>query len=133
MLNEKAQDLRDQMVINKALNPNRSISIKSWLIFSITWALWLSALYYLISNSHELFNITIVGSWTLLELAKGVSIIILVQLNILFLWSNIVVRKMNQRRKQRMTALRIRQAIEETRYPKITPQPRRKLSRRNIR
>ena len=129
MLNEKAQDLRDQMVINKALNPNRSISVKSWLIFCFTWSLWLLALYYLAINSQELFKTTIVGGWTLLDLIKGVALIILVQLNILFIWSNIVARKINQKRKQRLTALRIRQAIEETRYPQMLPKPRRKRSK----
>ncbi len=130
MLNEKAQDLRDQMVINKALNPNRSISVKSWLIFCFTWSLWLLALYYLAINSQELFKTTIVGGWTLLDLIKGVALIILVQLNILFIWSNIVARKINQKRKQRLTALRIRQAIEETRYPQMLPKPRRKRSKK---
>ncbi len=130
MLNEKAQDLRDQMVINKALNPNRSISIQSWFVFCLTWVLWLTAVYYLVHNSQELFNVTIVGGWTLLELIKGVGIILATQLTILFLWSNIVIRKINQRHKQKMAALRIRQAIEETHYPKITPQPRRKRSRK---
>ena len=130
MLNEKAQDLRDQRVINKALNPNRSISVKSWLIFCFTWSLWLLALYYLAINSQELFKTTIVGGWTLLDLIKGVALIILVQLNILFIWSNIVARKINQKRKQRLTALRIRQAIEETRYPQMLPKPRRKRSKK---
>ena len=130
MLNEKAQDLRDQMVINKALNPNRSISVKSWLIICFTWSLWLLALYYLAINSQELFKTTIVGGWTLLDLIKGVALIILVQLNILFIWSNIVARKINQKRKQRLTALRIRQAIEETRYPQMLPKPRRKRSKK---
>ena len=133
MLNEKAQDLRDQMVINKALNPNRSISVKSWIIFFITWTLWLTALYYLVRNSQEVFNTTIVGGWTMLELIKGVCSILRIQLNILFIWSNIGVRKVNQRRKQRMSALRVRQAIEEIHYPKITPQPRRKRSNTDIR
>ena len=130
MLNEKAQDLRDQMVINKALNPNRSISVKSWLIFCFTWSLWLLALYYLAINSQELFKTTIVGGWTLLDLIKGVALIILVQLNILYIWSNIVARKINQKRKQRLTALRIRQAIEETHYPQMLPKPRRKRSKK---
>lgn len=130
MLNEKAQDLRDQMVINKALNPNKSISVKSWLIFCFTWALWLFTLYYLAINSQELFKTTIIGGWTLLDLIKAVSLIVLAQLNTLFIWSNIVARKVNQKRKQRLTALRIRQAIEETRYPKMLPKPRRKRSKK---
>lgn len=87
MLNEKSRDLRDLMVINKVRNPNMTISAKSLLIFSITWLLWLVALYYLVLHYERIIHQPVVGGWTLLQIGKGVLLINLFQLNVLLAWS----------------------------------------------
>ena len=128
MLNEKTQDLREQMVIRKALNPNKTIGVQSWLIFSFTWLLWLAALFYLMQDYRSMLFSPLFGQWTLWDMIKNVVVVLLVQLNILFIWSSIVAYKGNKIRAQRLTALRIKEAVEEGRHPKPMPKPKRRKS-----
>ena len=97
MLNEKSRDLRDLMVINKVRNPNMTISAKSLLIFSITWLLWLVALYYLVLHYERIIHQPEVGGWTLLQIGKGVLLINLFQLNVLLAWSLFADRRWHKR------------------------------------
>lgn len=128
MLNEKTQDLREQMVIRKALNPNKTISVQSWLIFGFTWLLWLAALFYLMQDYRTMLFSPLFGQWTLWDMIKTVVVVLLVQLNILFIWSSIVAHKGNKIRAQRLTALRIKEAVEEGRHPMPMPKPKRRKS-----
>ena len=82
--------LREQMVIDKARNRNYKITIKSWAVMMITWSLWLYALYHLGNKSEALLNRPFAGSWTFMDILEAVSIILLLQLNFLFIWSIIV-------------------------------------------
>ncbi|MFV2029435.1 hypothetical protein [Neisseria sp. S1] len=87
------QILCKQMVINKARKPCMKITLKSWLLMMLTWALWLYGIYYLVDKYHILLSRPLVGSWTLQEVLEVVGIVLLVQLNFLFVWSIIVQKR----------------------------------------
>ena len=86
-MSEQVQELRELMVIHKARNTKWVISTKSLLIFTITWALWLLTVYLIVDDHRTLFYSPIIGPWTLVDLAKAALAIVLVQLNLLLLWS----------------------------------------------
>lgn len=86
-MHEQAQDLRELMVIRKACNPNPVISTKSMLMFSATWLLWLLTVYLIAKDYRTLLYGTIVGTWTLADLAKAAAAVLLAQLNLLLVWS----------------------------------------------
>ena len=90
---DQARELRDLMVIDKARHSSYKISIKSWLIMMITWSLWLYALYHLGDKYVLLLSRPLVAGWSFLDVLQSVSIILLVQLNFLFVWSIIVQKR----------------------------------------
>ncbi|MDO1510949.1 MULTISPECIES: hypothetical protein [unclassified Neisseria] len=92
-MREQAQDLRELMIINKARNVNLTISTKSLLIFMTTWVLWLLTAYFIINDHRTLLYNPIIGAWTLADLLKVSVAFVLVQLNILLIWSICVTRK----------------------------------------
>ena len=90
---DQARELRDLMVIDKARHSNYKISFKSWLIMMISGSLWLYALYHLGDKYVLLLSRPLVAGWSFLDVLQGVSIILLVQLNFLFVWSIIVQKR----------------------------------------
>ncbi|KPN74398.1 hypothetical protein [Neisseria sp. 74A18] len=92
-MSEQIQDLRELLVIHKARNPNPVISTKSILIFAFTWTLWFLTAYLIFRDHQVLIYRPIVGTWALADLAKIAAVIVLLQLNILLLWSIFAVRK----------------------------------------
>ncbi|MDO5069767.1 Uncharacterised protein [Neisseria zoodegmatis] len=92
-MSEQTQDLRELLVIHKARNPNPMISTKSILIFTVTWALWFLTAYLILRDHQTLIYRPVVGTWALSDLAKIAAVIVLVQLNILLVWSIFTVRK----------------------------------------
>ena len=86
-MNTEGQDLRQQMIIDKARRPNRKITAQSLLTLAITWFLWLYALYYLSNRYHMLLSRPFIGNWTFKDVLIGVALVLLIQLNILLLWS----------------------------------------------
>ncbi|EGZ44632.1 hypothetical protein [Neisseria wadsworthii] len=118
------KNLREQMVIKRARSKNRSISAKSLLIFAITWALWLAAVYFVFNDHEALIFEPIIGTWTLIDLIKAVAVVTLTQLNILFCWSILATSRVSALRNKRRTAARIKTAVETTRqYRKIDEPP----------
>ena len=92
------QDLRHQMIIDKARRPNTKITVKSLVTLGITWMLWLYALYYLTNRYHILLDRTFILDWTFKDILIGVVVILLVQLNVLLLWSIFVRSRMKKQR-----------------------------------
>lgn len=92
-MSEQTQDLRELLVIHKARNPNPMISTKSILIFTVTWALWFLTAYLILRDHQTLIYRPVAGTWALSDLAKIAAVIVLVQLNILLVWSIFTVRK----------------------------------------
>ncbi len=92
------QDLRHQMIIDKARKPNAKITVKSLVTLGITWMLWLYALYYLTNRYHILLDRTFVLDWTFKDILIGVVVVLLVQLNVLLLWSIFVRSRMKKQR-----------------------------------
>lgn len=84
------KSLRELMIIDKARTRNYKITLKSWSVMMITWALWLYALYHLGNKYDSLLNRPFAGSWTFMDVLEAVSVILLLQLNFLFVWSVIV-------------------------------------------
>ncbi|WP_303087264.1 hypothetical protein [Neisseria sp.] len=115
MPQEYRKNLRDQMVINKARSATRAISVKSWLIFALTWTLWLAAVYFVFSDHEALIFKPIIGAWTSMDLIKAVAIVTLTQLNILFCWSILTTSRISALRNKRRTVARIKSAVETTR------------------
>ncbi|OSI08646.1 Uncharacterised protein [Neisseria animaloris] len=91
-MREQAQDLRELMIINKARNVNLTISTKSLLIFTITWVLWFLTAYFIVNDHRVLLYNPVIGTWTLADLLKASVAFVLVQLNILLIWSICVTR-----------------------------------------
>ena len=101
MTGHQSQDLRRQMIINKARRPNHTITAKSLLTLAITWSLWLYALYYLSHRYEEvLLNRPFIADWTFKDVLVGVTVILLVQLNILLLWSIFVRTRIKSKERQ---------------------------------
>ncbi|UOO81576.1 hypothetical protein LVJ83_11720 [Uruburuella testudinis] len=95
------ESLRKLMVIDKARSRNRRITVKSWLIMMVTWSLWLYALYHLGDKYQVLLDRPFAGSWTFGDVLEAVSVLLLLQLNFLFVWSIMVqqrVKSMHQKR-----------------------------------
>lgn len=60
--------------------------------------LWLYALYYLTNRYHILLDRTFILDWTFKDILIGVVVILLVQLNVLLLWSIFVRSRMKKQR-----------------------------------
>lgn len=118
---EYRRNLRDQMVINRARSKTRAVSVKSWLIFALTWVLWLAAVYFVFNDHETLIFKPIIGAWTLMDLVKAVAVVTLSQLNILFCWSILTTSRISALRNKRRTVARIKNAVETTRE-KVKPQ-----------
>lgn len=93
--------LSELMIINKARTRNYKITIKSWVVMMITWTLWLYALYHLGNKYESLLNRPFAGSWTFLDVLETVSVILLLQLNFLFVWSIIVQQRVKSIHKKK--------------------------------
>ncbi len=112
MTGHQSQDLRRQMIINKARRPNHTITAKSLLTLAITWSLWLYALYYLSRRYEVLLNRPFIADWTFQDVLVGVTVILLVQLNILLLWSIFVRTRIKNKERQREDAKVAKQRLQ---------------------
>lgn len=95
------KSLRELMIIDKPRRRNYRITIKSWLIMMVTWSLWLYALYHLGNKYEALLNRPFAGNWTFMDVLEAVSVILLLQLNFLFVWSIIVQQRVKSIHKQK--------------------------------